>query len=84
MSEPYVGLCGRLHAGNAEPLYLRPTEARPLPGLVSQQAITSPKLGQFTIFSAMRRRHRRPHGSLGEGDEEAAGMERSHVVQRGL
>ncbi len=60
MSGPYAGLCGGPHA---EPLYLRPTEGKLVAGLVSRQAITSPKtrtvLGnnshQSTIFSAMER-----------------------------
>lgn len=67
MSGPYVGLCGSLHAEHTEPLYLRPTEAKLVAGLVSQQAITAPKLGQFTIFSAMKRHCCCQHCFLREG-----------------
>lgn len=51
MSGPYVCLCGGLHA---EPLYMQPTEAKPVVGLVSRQAITSPKLGHFLVITATR------------------------------
>ena len=51
MSGPYVGLCGGLHAEHAEPLYLRPAEAKAVGGLVSRQAITSPKLGQSLVIT---------------------------------
>lgn len=37
-----------------QPLYLRPTKARPVVSLVSQQAITSPKLGQFLLMTVTR------------------------------
>lgn len=42
-------------------------QLRPVAGLVSQQAITAPKLGQFTIFSAMKRHCCCQHCFLREG-----------------
>lgn len=54
MSGPYAGLCGG-GVRSVQPLYLRPTEAKPVVGLVSQQAITSPqKLGQLWAITVTR------------------------------
>lgn len=75
-----------------QPLYLIPTGDQMIAGLVSRQAIISPKtrtvLGndshQSTIFSAINKKLLLSALFSWREDDKAVGMEERHVVQRGL